>query len=248
MRATRRSAGLGRTRSTTTASSPATAWARRLGGDRTFTTPKQPLGLALAAAPNPVAFGAPSTLAGILSGTGNAGRPIRLQQKPFPFTGAFTNVGNVQLTNAQGGFSFALLAVPLTTQYRVLVTDKPSVVSPVVTVSVRSSSARRRRARTCTAAATCTSPGTINPTRHVPVAIQKLNAKKHWVTISGTITRTGGVYSQDREHQARRQLPRLRGRQRRHLCARDRAQGQDPHDLNPGWAGATAENPGTPVT
>ena len=66
-----------------------------LGGDRTFTTPKQPLGLALAATPNPVAFGAPSTLAGTLSGTGNAGRPIRLQQKPFPFTGKFANVGNV---------------------------------------------------------------------------------------------------------------------------------------------------------
>ena len=79
-----------------------------VGGDRTFTTPKQPLGLALAATPNPVAFGAPSTLAGTLSGTGNAGRPIRLQQKPFPFTSAFTNVGNVQLTNAQG----ALLVRP----------------------------------------------------------------------------------------------------------------------------------------
>ena len=36
---------------------------------------------------------------------------------------AFANVGNPQLTNAQGGFSFALLSVPLTTQYRVLVTD-----------------------------------------------------------------------------------------------------------------------------
>ena len=106
------------------------------GGDRTFTTPKQPLGLALAATPNPVAFGAPSTLAGTLSGTGNAGRPIRLQQKPFPFTTAFANVGNVQLTNAQGAFSFALLSVPLTTQYRVLVTDKASVVSPVLTVNV----------------------------------------------------------------------------------------------------------------
>ena len=29
---------------------------------------------------------------------------------------------------------------------------------------------------------------------NIPVAIQKLNAKKHWVTISGTITRAGGTY------------------------------------------------------
>ena len=76
------------TRSTTTASSPTTASGTTVGGDRAFTTPKQPLGLALAATPNPVAFGAPSTLAGTLSGTGNAGRPIQLQQKPFPFTTA----------------------------------------------------------------------------------------------------------------------------------------------------------------
>jgi hypothetical protein len=167
-----------------------------VGGDHTFTTPKQPLGLALAAAPNPVAFGAPSTLAGVLSGTGNAGRPIRLQQKPFPFTGNFTNLGNVQLTNAQGGFSFALLAVPLTTQYRVLVTDKPSVVSPIVTVSVSVVVGTKTTRTHVHRGGHVHFSGTIKPNvPNVPVAIQKLNAKKHWVTISGTITGTGGVYS-----------------------------------------------------
>ena len=40
---------------------------------RAFTTPKQPLGLALAATPNPVAFGAPSTLAGTLSAPATRG-------------------------------------------------------------------------------------------------------------------------------------------------------------------------------
>ncbi len=167
-----------------------------LGGDRTFTTPKQPLGLVLAATPNPVPFGAPSTLAGTLSGTGNAGRPIRLQQKPFPFTGPFANVGNVQLTNAQGGFSFALLSVPLTTQYRVLVTDKTSVVSPVLTVSVSVVVGTRTTRTHVHRGGHVHFSGTIKPNvPNVPVAIQKLNAKKHWVTISGTITRTGGTYS-----------------------------------------------------
>jgi hypothetical protein len=167
-----------------------------VGGDRTFTTPKQPLGLALAATPNPVAFGAPSTLAGTLSGTGNAGRPIRLQQKPFPFTGKFTNVGNVQLTNAQGAFSFALLSVPLTTQYRVLVTDKTSVVSPILTVSVSVVVGTRTTRTHVHRGGHVHFSGTIKPNvPNVPVAIQKLNAKKHWVTISGTITREGGTYS-----------------------------------------------------
>jgi hypothetical protein len=166
-----------------------------IGGDRAFSTPKQPLGLALAATPNPVAFGAPSTLAGTLSGTGNAGRPIQLQQKPFPFTTAFANVGNPQLTNAQGAFSFALLSVPLTTQYRVLVTDQKSVVSPIVTVSVAVVVGTKTTRTHVHRGGHVRFSGTVQPNvANVPIAIQKLNAQKHWVTISGTITRTGGVY------------------------------------------------------
>ena len=166
-----------------------------LGGDHTFTTPKQPLGLALAATPNPVAFGAPSTLAGTLSGTGNAGRPIRLQQKPFPFTGKWSNVGNAQLTNAQGGFAFALLSVPLTTQYRVLVTDKPSVVSPILTVNVSVVVGTKTTRTHVHRGGSVHFSGTVHPgVANIPIAIQKLNAKHHWVTISGSITRSGGVY------------------------------------------------------
>jgi hypothetical protein len=166
-----------------------------VGADRVFTTPKQPLGLALAATPNPVPFGAPSVLAGTLSGTGNAGRPIQLQQKPFPFTTAFANVGNPQLTNAQGAFSFALLSVPLTTQYRVLVTDKASVVSPVLTVNVTVVVGTRTTRTHVHRGGHVHFSGTVAPkVANLPVAIQKLNDQKHWVTISGTITRTGGTY------------------------------------------------------
>jgi hypothetical protein len=166
-----------------------------IGGDRTLTTPKQPLGLALAATPNPVAFGAPSTLAGTLSGTGNAGRPIQLQQKPFPFTSAFANLGNAQLTNAQGGFAFALLSVPLTTQYRVLVTDKPSVVSPVLTLNVTVVVGTRTTRTHVHRGGHVHFSGTVHPNvANIPIAIQKLNAQHHWVTISGTITRTNGAY------------------------------------------------------
>jgi hypothetical protein len=165
------------------------------GADRAFTTPKQPLGLALAANPNPVAFGAPSTLAGTLSGTGNAGRPIQLQQKPFPFTTAFANLGNAQLTNAQGGFAFALLSVPLTTQYRVLVTDKPSIVSPILTVNVTVVVGTKTTRTHVHRGGHVHFSGTLHPgVANIPIAVQKLNAKNHWVTISGSITRTGGVY------------------------------------------------------
>ena len=200
------------------------------GGDRVFTTPKQPLGLALAATPNPVAFGAPSTLAGTLSGTGNAGRPIQLQQKPFPFTTPFANVGNAQLTNAQGGFAFALLSVPLTTQYRVLVTDKPSVVSPILTVNVtrgrgHQDDAHARAPRRARALLRHGAPERgQHPDRHPEAQRQEALGDD-----LGDDHPQRRRLLQDRAHQARRQLPRLRGRQRRHLRARRRAQGPHPH-------------------
>jgi hypothetical protein len=166
-----------------------------------------------------VPFGAPSTLAGTLSGPGNGGRPIQLQQKPFPFTTAFVNVGNAQLTNAQGGFAFALLSVPLTTQYRVLVTDKPSVVSPILTVNVTVVVGTRT---------TRTHVHREHPDRH-PEA-QRQAPLGDDLRVDHPHRRR---LRQDRAHQARRQLPRLRGSQRRHLRPGLGAQGPHPHDLRP---------------
>jgi hypothetical protein len=163
------------------------------GGDRTFKTPRQPLGLALTATPNPVVFGGATTLAGTLSGTGNAGKAVQLQQNPFPFTSGFTNVANAQLTDANGNFSFTLLSVPLTTQYRVVVANAPSIVSPIATISVqvvvRTSVTHRhvRRGRKVRFS------GTVRPAaNNVPIAIQKLGRSGRWVTLSGSITRPGG--------------------------------------------------------
>ncbi|HEX7299899.1 MAG TPA: hypothetical protein VF257_12945 [Solirubrobacteraceae bacterium] len=163
------------------------------GNDRTFTTPRQPLGLALAGSPNPVVFGGLTTLSGTLSGSGNAGRAVQLQQNPFPFTSGFANLGNAQLTDAQGAFSFTVLSVPLTTQYRVLVADRASVVSPVVTVSVqvlvRTSVTHRHVAR----GAKVRFSGTVRPAvSNVPIAIQKRGHSGRWVTLTGSITRPGG--------------------------------------------------------
>jgi hypothetical protein len=107
---------------------------QRLGEDRTFTTRRQPLGVTLAANPNPVAPGAPTTLAGQLTGTNNANRDVVLQANPFPYTQGFANVSNVQVTDAAGNFSFPVLSVPLTTQYRVLMPQRPEIASPIVIV------------------------------------------------------------------------------------------------------------------
>jgi hypothetical protein len=163
------------------------------GNDRTFTTPRQPLGLALSATPNPVVFGGLTTLSGTLSGTGNTGRAVQLQQNPFPFTSGFSNVANAQLTDAAGNFSFTVLSVPLTTQYRVLVASSQAIVSPVVTVSVQvlvRTSVTHRHVRR---GAKVRFSGTVRPAvPNVPLAIQKRGPSGGWVTVSGSITRPGG--------------------------------------------------------
>ena len=162
------------------------------GADRTFKTKAQPLGLTLAATPNPVALRKPTVLAGTLTGTGNANRQVVLQSNPFPYTQGFVATTNIQLTNAQGAFSFPLLSVLLNTQYRVLIPTKPDVVSPIVTVGVAVkigtlvSATRVRRNRLVRFF------GTVRPARAgTRIAIQKLRGTR-WVTVGGTATRGSG--------------------------------------------------------
>lgn len=117
------------------------------GKDRTFRTARQPLGVSLAASPNPIRAGSGVTLGGTLTGTGNAGRPIALQANPYPYTQGFQTVGNVLLTNSAGGFAFPILSVPVNTQYRVLMTTRPEVVSPVVVLGAQVKVKTWQRAR-----------------------------------------------------------------------------------------------------
>lgn len=157
-------------------------------GDRTFKTQKQPLGLVLAATPNPVPFGGATTLAGTLSGTDNANKQVLLQQNAFPFTAGFAPVGNPQVTNATGAFSFPILSLTTTTQFQVQIPGRP-VVSPIVTafvaVTVRTdvSATRVRRGRSIRFA------GTITPIRDgAQVAVQKLRGTE-WITVGGATAR-----------------------------------------------------------
>lgn len=165
------------------------------GADRVFRTRAQPLGLTLAAVPNPVSFGRPAVLVGTLTGTGSAGRQVLLQSNPFPYTQGFQPAANVQLTNAQGQFAFPLLAVPLTTQYRVIVPTKAEVVSPIVTLGVAvrvSTNTSRRRVRT---GGIVRFFGTVRPARPgARFAIQRLRHGS-WRTVTGGITHgtRGGV-------------------------------------------------------
>jgi hypothetical protein len=119
------------------------------GKDRTFTTAKVPLSVQIVGAPNPVVFGNPFFVEGNLYGTGAANHEIVLQANPFPFLGGFKTVGNPEVTNAAGGFSFPFLGLLENAQLRVVTVGGSAVSSPVVeSVAVRVSfHARRTRRR-----------------------------------------------------------------------------------------------------
>ncbi len=165
----------------------------RSGEDRTFRTRRQPLGLQIAANPNPVTFNFASTIGGQLTGTDNAGRQVQLQARPFPYTAPFANFGSPVVTSPTGAFAFALPAVPATAQYRAVVVDRPNVVSPILTLGVavrvktNVSTERPRRGSRVRFS------GTIRPARPgAQYAIQKQTSTGGWATIAGSITRTGG--------------------------------------------------------
>ncbi|HET8755417.1 MAG TPA: hypothetical protein VFM58_05390 [Solirubrobacteraceae bacterium] len=105
------------------------------GKDRTFKTKRQPLGVSLAAAPNPIRIGGGSTLAGTLSGTDSGGRRVQLQANAWPYTTGFQGgLVNDQITKPDGTFAFTIFPINVNTQYRVLMPAKPAVVSPIVVV------------------------------------------------------------------------------------------------------------------
>lgn len=162
------------------------------GSDRTLHTLVQPLVLTLIAQPNPVLFGRGTTLAGVLTGTGNAGRQIQLQASAFPHTAGFANVGNPQVANAQGAFAFTLLTVGLNTQFRVTLPSKPEVMSPIVGVGVMPRVSTHVSARTVPTGGRVRFSGTIRPARNgMRVVIQRLRGRR-WGFVAATKARKGG--------------------------------------------------------
>jgi hypothetical protein len=156
------------------------------GKDRTFKTKRQPLGVSLAATPNPIRTGGATTLAGVLSGTNNGGRQVVLQANPWPYTGGFLNQGNPQVTGADGSFAFPILSVATNTQYRVVMVANADVISPIVVLETTVKVTRHAKVFKGTKRGRIHFWGTLRPAADASlIQIQKLR-RGNWVTIAQT--------------------------------------------------------------
>jgi hypothetical protein len=107
-----------------------------IGADAKLLTTKVPLTLAILVSPNPVLFADAAIVQGTLSGTGNGNREVVLQADLLPANAGFFNVGNPELTSLTGGFSFPVLGLAQSTEFRVATTTNPPVLSPIVVENV----------------------------------------------------------------------------------------------------------------
>ncbi|HEX8123222.1 MAG TPA: hypothetical protein VF549_18360 [Solirubrobacteraceae bacterium] len=168
----------------------------RSGADRTFKTKRQPLGLQITAAPNPVVFGSASTVTGALTGTGNANRQVVLQQLAFPFTGAFADTGNPIVTDANGAFSFPILPLPGTTQFRVRTVNPDKVFSPVLTLGVAARVSTQTSAKSVRRFRRVRFFGTVTPAAvGQPFEIQRATGSGRWLPVARGFTTKGGDQS-----------------------------------------------------
>jgi hypothetical protein len=164
-----------------------------LGEWHTFTTRRQPLGVNLSASTNPVVPGGSTVLAGQLTGTNNAGRDVVLQSNPFPYTQGFQTTGNALVTDSTGNFSFPVLSVPVNTQFRVVLAQRPEVASPIVIVgaALQVSTGTKKVAR-YRHSATVRFRGSVRPANDGGrVSIQKLR-DGNWEEIAHTTAKDAG--------------------------------------------------------
>jgi len=103
------------------------------GGNRSFTTPKAPTGVAITPSTIRPIWGTGLTIAGSVSGAGSV--PIALEKQDWPYSGAYVQIATTT-AGASGAFTFTVPALLVTTHLRVVTRTAVAVTSPVATVSV----------------------------------------------------------------------------------------------------------------
>lgn len=115
------------------------------GNDLTFTTPASgtpPPGpnpqntATITSAPAIVTFGRATTISGQITGSGNAGVTVTLEENPYPYTAGFKATPQTTTSTATGTYTFTV-APTLSTHYRVTAKTSPPATSPETAVGVR---------------------------------------------------------------------------------------------------------------
>ncbi|MGA2470883.1 MAG: hypothetical protein ABSG64_09355 [Solirubrobacteraceae bacterium] len=160
------------------------------GLNRTFKTAKIPLSLLIVAAPSPVNYNDSLTIEGTLAGTNNANAAVELQQTVYPYTAAFAAVGNSELTDSTGGFTFDVLTATANTEYRVVSVKDPTVMSPVVSEPVAVVATISSKGIGSKAHPESRFSGTVSPGLEVGarIEVQELTSGTNWADIGGTVT------------------------------------------------------------
>ena len=149
--------------------------------DRSFVTTREPTGISIALTPSRVVWSGSVSVIGRVLGTSVGGTRIALERRDWPFTAAFSQIGDTRSAGGTGSFRFDLPSIFVTTQMRVVTRSGRSLSSPIrtassaVRVGARAQGAGARRSRIL---------GAIWP--RVPkgrVSLQKRSPKGKWVVV-----------------------------------------------------------------
>ncbi len=122
----------------------------RVGKDRIFGSKSRKVKFQMPKSLAPIPYKHSFALSGSVTGIGNAGLGLVMQETAFPYTSEFTTVTSPVITSASGAFSFHLSSLQTSAEFRIITTGpRPQYsgvikqqVTPIVVLHVRHSSAR----------------------------------------------------------------------------------------------------------
>ena len=162
------------------------------GADMTFTTPAAGPNtnlVTISAKPRPVTFGKATVISGQVTGPGNGGVNVELDQTPWPYAAPFARA-QTGTTTATGTYTFAA-APGVNTRYHVVASTKPRAQSPDLTVNVRPRVGLRVGDTTPRHGQRVRFSGSVAPTHDGrSVRIQR-RTSKGWRTIATALLRPG---------------------------------------------------------
>jgi hypothetical protein len=120
----------------------------RVGKDRVFDAKSRKLSFTLPKTLEPISYKHTFTITGKVSGLGNGGVGVVLQETPFPYKADFTTVTAPVTTSSTGSFTLRLSSLQTSAEFRVISTGpKPQfsgvvkqLVTPIVVLKVHHSS------------------------------------------------------------------------------------------------------------